>query len=278
MIQYRNGYPVLVGIGTAGTKGTGRSGNGYWIDSTLYEWLVGNTGLDENHDGDKISSFEDTCPMTFTDESVPDEGEKLANNDPDGVGDSCDNCPSKYNSYQVDSDGDKLGDICDNCPNVRNSDQANFGDEDGHGDSCDNCPEDSNPEQADEDMDGLGDPCDNCPDAYNPDQRDFDGVGVGDRCEEGDYALLERVRRTTGSRVSKTCPSVGGRRMRAHGDVWEIDYKAYLNSQRDDCPSSPWKNRDEIPREHHDVHFRWCSCLNTLNLVPGDENYPFVQD
>ena len=35
---------------------------------------------------------------------------------PDGVGDACDNCPSKPNAGQTDSDGDSVGDACDCAP------------------------------------------------------------------------------------------------------------------------------------------------------------------
>jgi len=55
--------------------------------------------------------------------------------DGDGISDSRDNCPYKYNPGQKDSDQDGVGDVCDNCPDV------------------------SNPDQKDENQNGIGDAC-----------------------------------------------------------------------------------------------------------------------
>jgi subtilisin family serine protease len=58
--------------------------------------------------------------------------------DNDGIGNACDNCPNAYNPGQNDTDLDEIGDICDNCISVFNPDQNNS-DTDGLGDACDNC-------------------------------------------------------------------------------------------------------------------------------------------
>ncbi|HSW45356.1 MAG TPA: DUF4091 domain-containing protein, partial [Phycisphaerae bacterium] len=76
----------------------------------------------------------------------------LSDTDRDGVYDPCDNCPTIYNSDQLNTDRDEYGNICDD-------------DDDGDGvlDATDNCPLISNSNQADADGDGVGDVCDNCP-------------------------------------------------------------------------------------------------------------------
>ncbi|MBO2525741.1 MAG: hypothetical protein CW341_08600 [Bacteroidetes bacterium] len=103
--------------------------------------------------------------------------------DGDGVSNSQDNCPCKYNPDQSDRDGDGRGDVCDNCPEKANPDQSDR-DGDGRGDSCDNCLYHYNPDQLDTDGDGVGDSCDNCKSHPNPNQLDRDMDGIGDECDE----------------------------------------------------------------------------------------------
>ncbi len=126
-------------------------------------------------------------------------------NDADGRGNMCDNCPDEFNPMQEDADHDGIGDACDdctdtdwdgygdpyfpvntcaedNCPDNPNAGQAD-GDSDGVGDICDNCPDDSNTDQADSDDDGVGTVCDNCPDDENESQDDTDSDDIGDRCD-----------------------------------------------------------------------------------------------
>jgi hypothetical protein len=139
--------------------------------------------------------------------------------DLDGVLNSSDNCPTRYNPTQIDSDTDGVGDACsqlenpdldgvvtlrtqrnDNCPDVNNPQQTDS-DGDGIGDACD-----SNDAANDEDDDGVVNAQDNCPTRYNPGQGDFNNDGVGDVCNEatdpdGDF-------RNTAIITRDNCPDV----------------------------------------------------------------------
>ncbi len=129
--------------------------------------------------------------------------------DGDGLGDVCDNCPAVPNgiecrnpsfAYRCDVDGDSVstpreldlgeqrnqdgdmwGDACDLCPQLADDDNQDL-DADGDGDACD----------PDDDGDGYCDPgkrswlctgIDNCARAANPDQRDRDRDSIGDACD-----------------------------------------------------------------------------------------------
>ncbi|MEM7249448.1 MAG: thrombospondin type 3 repeat-containing protein [Acidobacteriota bacterium] len=123
--------------------------------------------------------------------------------DLDGFGAACDNCPDDWNQNQLDFDRDGRGDACDLClriplPETRDSDGDGWGDlcdacphvdgsnrdpdRDGVGDACDNCPFLPNPLQHDDDGDGLGNACDPCPD-HPAVQVDADEDGAGDECD-----------------------------------------------------------------------------------------------
>jgi len=102
--------------------------------------------------------------------------------DSDGVGNDCDNCPVTHNPGQEDDDTDEIGNVCDNCPNEYNPGQED-GDADEVGDICDNCLEEYNPTQSDLDNDAVGDICDNCPLVFNPEQADSNSDGQGDACD-----------------------------------------------------------------------------------------------
>jgi len=102
----------------------------------------------------------------------------VLDDDLDGIGNDCDNCPQIANSDQIDSDQDFVGNACDQCAGSND-----FIDSDGDTvpDDCDLCP--GYDDNADSDSDGIADSCDNCPDHYNPGQEDSDGDNIGDACE-----------------------------------------------------------------------------------------------
>ena len=63
------------------------------------------------------------------------------------------------NTDQADDDGDGIGEVCDNCPGVANVLLCCF--------VQDNCQYVSNTDQADDDGDGIAEVCDNCPGVAN---------------------------------------------------------------------------------------------------------------
>ncbi|HEY2775823.1 MAG TPA: thrombospondin type 3 repeat-containing protein [Candidatus Binatia bacterium] len=91
--------------------------------------------------------------------------------DCDGVDDSVDNCPTKFNPDQSDIDGDHIGDRCDS-------------DKDGDtiANASDNCPKDANVDQTDSDGDGVGDACDECPVAPGGDVVNRHGCSIAQVC------------------------------------------------------------------------------------------------
>ena len=117
---------------------------------------------------------------------------KEIDEDEDGVGNACDNCPSLKNADQRDRDSNGRGDVCTDT------------DGDGIVDPFDNCDIYANEDQKDRDEDGIGDPCDdddgdrvenardNCPFDHNPQQMDEDIDGVGNVCDKTDDRWSEQ--------------------------------------------------------------------------------------
>jgi hypothetical protein len=138
--------------------------------------------------------------------------------DYDGVGDECDNCPATANGIECTNPAFRHR--CNvNGDNVTTQEEIDLGnqvddDGDGVGNACDLCPEVSSKDNQDLDRDGLANPCDpdndgdgicdadqadwncegsdNCDMVPNPNQEDGDGDGIGDLCDadrDGDEIL-----------------------------------------------------------------------------------------
>jgi Zn-dependent metalloprotease len=82
-----------------------------------------------------LTSTDDASSLNF---ALP--ASRFPDDDGDGVGDLCDNCPDDPNADQADGEGDGIGNACDNCPSIANTDQADA-DSDQVGDACDACPD-----------------------------------------------------------------------------------------------------------------------------------------
>ncbi|MEQ1565069.1 MAG: thrombospondin type 3 repeat-containing protein [Myxococcota bacterium] len=140
------------------------------------------TQLDSDDDdfGDEC----DPCPFDPEVNRNEPDGEVDAdkNPTPDGVGDTCDNCPEVVNPDQIDTDLDGYGDACDICPTFYDFQTDEDGD--GFGDGCDVCPEVVDPNQTDTDGDLVGDACDGCPDVPDAGFRDSDDDSVTDVCDK----------------------------------------------------------------------------------------------
>jgi len=135
------------------------------------------TGTDTGTDAGADTTVTDAGADTAVD-TGPDTGPVAPDLDRDGIVDSLDTCPSRYNPDQTDGDADGRGDVCDNCPRRANSSQTD-NDNDGLGDNCDNCAVNPNPDQADMDGDNTGDVCD------GPDQVVLPGCD----CSTGNSAI-----------------------------------------------------------------------------------------
>ncbi len=115
------------------TRPTGNSKNG----STIYTVVSGS-----DPDGDGITGAMDNCPDVFNPVRPMDNG-KQADQDNDGKGDPCDECPLNAGTMckmfnPNDADGDTVPNATDNCPADANTAQTDT-DSDGKGDACDSC-------------------------------------------------------------------------------------------------------------------------------------------
>ncbi len=147
-------------IGARSTAGPAGAGQGV---AYVYEVI-------RDSDGDGVEDDLDNCPDVPNDQT---------DDDQDGRGNACDECP--FDAHDDADDDGACGDV-DNCPWVSNADQSDF-DGDSIGDACDVCPLDPDD---DEDGDTWCGDVDNCPRTYNPDQADLNADGCGDACVDLD--------------------------------------------------------------------------------------------
>ncbi|MFT5358435.1 MAG: hypothetical protein ACI9KE_005673, partial [Polyangiales bacterium] len=105
----------------------------------------------DDMDGDGIMDGDDNCDLVFN-PIRPLDNNMQADFDADGFGDACDACPlggdedpASCNAVDpTDRDNDTIPNDVDNCPSEFNTDQVDT-DMDGQGDVCDACPARSNP-------------------------------------------------------------------------------------------------------------------------------------
>jgi hypothetical protein len=157
-----------------------------------------------------------------------------ADNDQDGIGNGCDNCPDTSNPNQEDYDEDITGDICDDCTDTDSDGYGNPG-YPNPGCEDDNCPDGANPNQEDLDVDGLGDACDNCP---NDPENDIDNDNICGDVDNCPYEYNYLQEDTDSSGIGDACNDA----VDADDDEWEDNF--------DNCPDTPNPDqKDTYPPE-----------------------------
>ncbi len=163
---------------------------------------------------EECNGVDDDCDVEVDEGYFDTDGDGTADcidgdDDSDGVIDSLDNCPTKWNVGQDNSDTDLLGDACDpdddndGSPDADDCEPTNPAISplaievcDGLDNDCDAIPDgefldtDGDREadcvDSDDDDDTVPDLLDNCPLVANADQANLDGDGLGNVCDDDD--------------------------------------------------------------------------------------------
>ena len=151
--------------------------------------------------------------------------EKIQDSDQDGVPDSQDNCPQKYNPQQEDIDNDGIGDVCDSCDD-RDSDQDKIK-------NClDKCPNELENYNQYQDDDG-------CPDTLIT-ERPGGTITRGPFCGDGECGSGENS-----DNCCQDCPCPGGQVC--------IENRCQTITERQ--PPSPLVSRSGTIQENYIVGF-----------------------